>query len=264
MMYNFFDYPGAFEALVASVLFGSFLALLGIPLVLRRRAFTGIALSETAAFGAALGAFIGAPEYVIPFLMVLGVLIALEMVRTRTTGEDGPVAVIYLLAAAAATLFVSKLPSGEADLLLIHFGNILAMSSADLWLGSAIAVVAGLTVIAISKPLLAVVNDPISAAASGLSPPRVLGLYAFLLAASVTYGLAIFGVIPVFGYLVGPGFLALRLSGSRAGWFVASVVIASVTSVGGLVLAFMLDFPPGPFIVGLMGAAAVAGWLVRR
>ena len=263
-MLTFFDYPGAYEALIASLLFGSFLAVLGIPLVLRQRAFTGIALSETAALGAAVGALIGAPRYMVPFLMVLGVLIALELIRSRRTGEDGPVAVIYLVAAAAATLFVSRLPTGEADLLLIHFGNILAMSSTDLWLASAIAVAGGLLALIIHRPLLAVVNDPISASAAGYKPNRVLGFYALLLAVSVTYGLAIFGVVLVFGYLVGPCFLALRVATTRLGWLIGSLVAAAASSAGGLILAFALDFPPGPFIAGLLGAAAVVMWLIRK
>ena len=112
-MGNFFSYPGASEALVATLLFGSFLALLGIPLVLRQRAFTGIALSETAALGAAIGTLFAVPPYIIPFLFVLGVLVLLELLRSRRTGNDGPVAVVYLTASASATLFVSKLPTGE-------------------------------------------------------------------------------------------------------------------------------------------------------
>jgi zinc transport system permease protein len=263
-MLSLLQYPGAGEALLATLLLGSLLSILGIPLVLRGRSFTGIALAETAAFGAAIGSLLHTPKYAVPFVLVLMVLLLLELLRSRRTAEEGPVALIYLVAAASATLFVSKLPTGEADLLVLHFGNILSLLPGELIGGSILALCGGLVILATYRRLLAVVNDPISARAVGYRPTLILLVYAVLLAASVTYALSAFGVVLVFGYLVASPFVALRCSSTRRGWVLAATAISSAAGILGLTIAFSLDFPPGPFIAGLLGCIALFGWFIRR
>jgi ABC-type Mn2+/Zn2+ transport system permease subunit len=263
-MSNLLEYPGALEALVAAALFGSVLGVIGIPLILKRQAFTGIAISETAALGTAIGALIGLPRYLAPFSFAIGALVLLGSARSRRTGGDGPVAIIYVVAAAAATLLVSKLPTGEADLLVMHFGNILAMSTTELLLGIAVALVCGVVIVTVFRRLLATVNDPVSARALGLKPRLIRAVYAVLLSAAVTYGFVIFGVTLVFAYLIAPAFVALRLSKTLRGWILTSAVVAAASGVMGLFASFALDFPPGPFIAGVLGTFAGVIWLVKR
>ncbi|MCU0610764.1 MAG: metal ABC transporter permease [Candidatus Eisenbacteria bacterium] len=263
-MTDFFSYPGAMGAIVVAVLTGVFLSLLGIPLVLRRRSFTGVALAETAALGGALGAWMGAPRYVTPLLLAAGVLVLLELVRSRRTGEDGPVALCYLAAASGATLFVSKLPAGEADMMSLHFGNVLSINSSDV-LVSIVVAAAGIVLFSLcARCLLATLNDPVSARATGLRPPRVRLAYAALLAVGVTFGLSVLGVVPVVAYLVAPAFVGLRVAATVRGWGIAAALTASLASCAGLVGSFALDFPPGPFVACLLALVGFAAWAVRR
>lgn len=263
-MSEYFAYPAAFRAMVVTALTGTFLALLGIPLMLRRRAFTGVALAEAAALGSALGASIAAPKYAAPLAVTAAVLVLLEVSRTRRTGEDGPVALCYLAASSGATLFLSKLPGGDADMMTLHFGNILATSAFEVRTGIVVAVAGIAAYFACAVRILAVLNDQASARAAGVHPLRLRLAYAVLLAIGVTFGLSVCGVVPVVAYLVGPAFVGLRVASSVVGWSAAAAFTATVVSVVGLPASFAWDFPPGPFIACLMAIVCIVSWAMRR
>ncbi|MFC1555093.1 metal ABC transporter permease [candidate division KSB1 bacterium] len=263
-MWDFYNYPDAYKLITITSLYGFYLALLGIPLILKKQAFTGAALAQAAAFGGALGAILHLPRFVLPFVCILGTLSLIIQRQSKRTPEDGPVAILFINAAAFSTLLISKMPTGEADLLIINFGNILALSTPELWSGIIISVAGIITFMYIYSPLLAVINDIESAKALGYRPYLILSIYTLMLTVGITFGLIIFGVIVVFGFLVTPAFLALRFADTRSGWLILILILAVLSGSGGLWLAFGFDFPPGPFIAGLLGLSAFISWLIRR
>ncbi len=263
-MTDYLSYPGARGATAVAVLCGALLALVGIPLVLRRRAFTGVALAEAAALGTSLGSWLGTPKYLMPLVMTVGALVLLEFATSRRSGEDGLVALCYLAAASGATLFVSKLPGGEADMMTLSFGNLLAVTRRDVQVSIGVAVVSVALLSRLFRPLLATLNDPLSARAAGIPAPGVRLAYAALLAVAVTTGLSLFGVVPVVAYLVTPPFVGLRMASSPRGWGTMAIVTALVASILGLILSFAWDFPPGPFVASLLACAGFCAWVARR
>lgn len=263
-MFDFFTYPGAWEALFAVLVAGGFLGLLGLPLILQGRAFMGVALAEAAALGAAFGSVIGSPPYLVPFVCVFVTLLVLELIKSRRTASDGVVALVYITAAPFAILLVSKMPSGEADLLVMHYGNILAITPREVWLAFILSSLGLGTLVPVMKGLLATLNDRTSAQLSGYNTKFYLVLYAFLLSTAVTYSLSLFGVVLVFAFLVAPAFVSLRLFSSVFHWVVAIIGITFLISTMGLLFSFSLDFPPGPFIAGFLGVVATLCWIFRR
>lgn len=260
----FFSYPDAFVLIVVTTLFGFFLSILGIPLVLKKQTFTGIALSQAAAFGGVLGVIIHVPRFVLPFLFILGTLSLIILRRAKRTADDGLVAILFIISASLGTLLISKMPTGEADLLIINFGNILALNRIEVWISVILSFVGTATYLMINSHLLAILNDIESAKALGYKPNLILGIYTILLASGITFGLMIFGVMVVFAYLIAPAFLAIRFSGTRLGWLAVIFVVTVISGFSGLLLSFSLDFPPGTFIAGLLGTTAFVSWIVKK
>lgn len=263
-MMLFFSYPYAYQMLFITILCGFYIASLGIPLVLKKQAFTGIALAQAAAFGGVVGTILHIPQFILPFICVFVTLGIVIIRRAKRTADDGLVAIIFVNAAAFATLLISKMPTGEADLLIINFGNILALNQTEVWVGTVLSVV-GITVyFRLYSQLLAVLNDIESAKALGYRSYLILGTYSILLATGVTFGLLIFGVIVVFAFLIAPPFIALRVSGTRIGWIVSIFLVSLIAGSAGLIFSFAFDFPPGTFIAGLLGFSSFIVWIFRK
>jgi len=263
-MSQLLHYAGTVEAVLTLLAVGSLLGVSGLPVVLTGRTFTSLVLASAAGLGGVVGHVTGFPVWLTAFAFALATLAVLELLPARLTGPDGVLAVVYIAMTAAATLLVSKLPGGDVDLLGLQFGNILALPRASA-LRTAVLAAAGLAAaVATQRRILAAAGDQTCARLAGMGPRLALAGHSLLLAMAVTLGLDAFGVIPVCAGLVVPGFIALRLSRTRAGWIVVAMLIVAVTTVVGLVGSFALDFPPGVFIAGLMAAAATVVWFMRR
>jgi ABC-type Mn2+/Zn2+ transport system permease subunit len=258
-----FDYPGAWQILLVAVVLGSFLSLLGIPLLLEKRSFTGVALSQTSALGAVVASVVGVYADILAFIFTLGALLLLEWVD-RERKDDSRVALLFIISAALSTLIVSWMPTGEADLLTIQFGNILSILPEEAILSLIVGVLGIGGYLLVYKPFLVVINDYTTAKSIGHRPRLIQGVYSVLLALGITLGLKIFGVVLVFAFLIVPAFIMFRFSSKLKIWAVAGIIFTAVVTVAGLFLAFAFDFPPGVFIAAVLGLLGIVCWIAFR
>lgn len=264
-----FTTPFMQRALIAVVLLGVSGGLLGAWIVLRRLAFF-VHAAGSATFP---GLVVAGPWGIAPALAGLGAGLGFagllsRLTRSSATSSDAATGLLLAAALALGSILASDVyPSGTGvDQLL--FGTLLGLSDGDLWLAGAVAAAAVLATAAFARTWLASGFDPAAAPGLGISAARGDWLLLALIAATVVASLPAVGALLVSTLLVIPAATARLVTDSLPALLAAGVVLAVLEGVGGLLLAYHADLPPGPAIAviggGVFGLVACAGALRQR
>jgi zinc/manganese transport system permease protein len=235
---------------------------LGVFLVLRRMSLMSDVLQHGILPGIAIGAVAAGLSV---WAMGLGGLIAGLAVAllagwlARATGgrEDSQLAGVYLMALALGVAIVST--ERSIDLTNLLFGSVLAVDDTAL-LGMAGAATVTLPALAlIWRPLIVESFDPGFAAATGGRGGLWHLAFLALVVLCVVSGFMALGTLMSVGLMMLPAVAARHFSATLGGQVRASVLLAMLASVSGLLLSYHLDIPTGPAIVLSAGALWVAG-----
>jgi len=259
------------DALLGSVLVGFVCPLVGVYFLLRRMIFLGVALPQVSAAGIA-AAFLLYSLFVGPhstlaggerllaiagsatFTVTATVLLALWERRGRERVE-ARIGATYAIAAAATMLLLAKDPHGDAEIVGLLKGDILATTSASLTVMLVTFGAAALVLFAFRKELLLVSFDRDLAVVFG----KRAGLWDLVLyvviAAVISLGVMSAGPMATFGFLVVPP-LTVRLITRRMLTFsVGSALLGAVTAFAGFYCAYRYDVPLAPAEIAVASAA---------
>ncbi len=225
---------------------------LGVFLVLRRMSLMSDVLQHGVLPGIAVGAAVaGLSVWAMGAGgVVAGILIAvLSGWLSRRTGgrEDSQLAGVYLLALAAGVALVSM--QRGVDLTHLLFGSLLAVDNAALLGMASVSSVSILLLAVIWRPLILESLDPAFMAATGGHGGLWHLVFLALVVLCVVSGFVALGTLMSVGLMMLPAIASRHWSNSLSGQVLASVLIALVSSVVGLLLAYNLDLPAGPAVV---------------
>ena len=241
------------DFLLRAVLAGAGVAIaagpLGCLVVWRRMSYFGDTISHGALPGVALGIALGFN----PVLGVLGVAVIVSMMvlvlrRGRLLPND---AILGTLSHAALSigLIGLALMTVRVDLTALLFGDILAVSWAEVWTtlgGSAVLLV---LLMAIWRPLVAATVDEDLASAEGVPVALLSVVFMLLVSAVVALAMKVVGVLLVTALIVIPAVTARRFARSPEEMAVAAPCIGVLGVLAGLTLSLWADTPSGPSIV---------------
>ncbi len=150
---------------------------------------------------------------------------------------------------ALGVALISLTPGYQPELFGFLFGNILAVTWADIVLLTASGTVIALFLIFFFKELLFVCFDEESARAAGI--PVTFLYYALLtvIAVTVVVSVKILGVVLASALLVIPAVTGYELSRNFRGMLAISVGSGVFSALAGLVLSYVLNLPSGATIV---------------
>jgi manganese/iron transport system permease protein len=238
------------RALIASALVGTVCAVVGTYVVLRGVAFIGDAVAHAGFPGIVIAYLLGWPLYIGATGAAVGTALAIGFV-TRRAGirQDTAIGVLFAGSFAFGVFLFSSIQGYVADLFSFLFGNVLAISTADLVALS----VLGLGVIAIVallwKELLYATFDPLGAAASGIRVDRLELLFLTLVAITIVVSLQAVGIILVVAMLVTPAATAQLVTVRFTRLMLAAAAIGVGSAVIGLYASYWLDVASGATIV---------------
>lgn len=237
------------RAMIAGLLSAALCSILGVFVVLRRTAFLGDALAHTAFGGMALGIFLGVfPTYVALVVVVLGA-VAIEMLRERGMYGELSVALIYATGLAGGIVLVSKSGGLNVSLLSLLFGGILTVTWQEVYLVAALFAVVAAVILAFYKEFFLITFDSEGARVNGV-PTRALNLsFTILTAVTVVLAIRVVGILLVAALLVAPPAAALQLRVGLRATLAASLSIASVSVVAGILLSVIADTAPAGTII---------------
>lgn len=261
----FFTYGFLQRALLAGVFVAIACAVLGVFLILRRDAMIGHGLAHVAFAGVALGLFLE----VMPLLaaLIIAVLTALGIMKLKEKAGlygDTAIAIFSSTGFAVGLLLVTLARSYNVDLFTYLFGEILAIEAAEVWLSIGLATVVVVIVVFNYHKFLYLTFDRQSARASGIRVSRLDLLITTLTAVTVVLGMKIVGLLLVAALIVIPAVAGLQLASSFRQAIFFSSLVAVVSVVMGLILAYFFDLPASGTIVVLSFLIFVVFFLVRK
>ncbi len=255
------------DALVGSVLVGVVCPLVGAYFVLRRMIFLGVALPQLSAAGIAFS-FVGYRLAVGPhehgnvserelamlgsFAFTLGGLLVLTAFerRGRETVE-ARIGVTYAIAAALTILFLAVDPHGDAEMVNLLKGDILATTRTSLTLLASVLGAVVLVLFACRKEFLLVSFDRDLAVVFGKWVGLWDGLLYLIIGVTISLGVMTAGPLVTFGFLVVPPLTARLLTRRMLSFSLVAAAIGGAAAFGGFYCAYRMDLPLGPAEVAL-------------
>lgn len=227
---------------------------IGCFILWRRLAYVGESVAHMGLLGAALGLLIGVN--VLIGTAALAVIAALVMARAsdRTIPAGTFVGIVGHMGLALGFVVLALMETVRADLLGYLFGDVLALSPADLYAVAGVSLaVLGLTALLWKPLLMAAAGGPIAAAEnrrSKLAETAFLVLVALL----VAFGLKVVGALLIVALLIIPPAAARPLARTPEGMAVFAALIGALTAPVGLACSYVADAPAGPCMVLAAGA----------
>jgi manganese/iron transport system permease protein len=231
-----FRYAFMQHALVAALLVGITFAMLGVHVVQRRMAFIGDALAHTTLPGLVVAHLFG-------LSLSLGGLAA-ALVTALLIGWASRRQTMFAL----GVLLMSRTRSYR-DLTHMLFGNVLGVTTGDLWFISGVALVVFIVLVLFHKELELTAFDPTHGEVIGLHADLMRFLLLGLLALAVVTGIQTVGVILTNALLITPAATAAFLSDRMPWRMLFGAVLASICSVAGLLFSYAVETSPGAAIV---------------
>jgi ABC-type Mn2+/Zn2+ transport system permease subunit len=258
-------------AVYGSVLVGVSCAFLGVYIVAKRVVFLGAVLTQASVLGLALTfiPIVAVPHTVGAVVVTLvTVVIIARMLTEKKAPRDAVLGVVFITSVAARILIMQKTPHVEAaEIENLLRGDILFVTPELFYLMAGAFVIAMAVHLLFFKEFTFVTFDPETAATQGFKA-RVWEMVFYLIAGVIiSFATHMVGDLFVFGFLVVPPVTAMLLTRNVKMIFVLSVLIGTLAPLVGLVLAFALDFPASPAIVGVASVVLGVAWvasLVRR
>lgn len=249
------------EPLLVSTIMGAILGLMGCFVILRRMALLGDALSHAVlpgvviafiVIGALTDTMSGAAEM---WGLFLGALLAglfttgavNVIARHSRAKEDAAIGIAFTSMFAVGIVLISSLPRGtHFDLKCYLFGEILAIKHEDVLTVGIVAPAVLFLILLFYRPLKLMCFDPQMAAAAGLPTQFLHYLLMGLLSAVIVAALQSVGVIMSVAMLITPAAIAYQLTNRFGTMLTLSALAGAVSALLGLMLAFNLNWPPGP------------------
>jgi zinc/manganese transport system permease protein len=259
--------------LLALVLLPGLLVYFGLHVVERGIIFVDLALAQVAALGFAVALVLGShPGHdTFPWLLSFGftllgaALFSLTRFRHPRVPQEAIIGIIYVVAAAAGTLVLSRSAEGDEELKMLLVGNILLVTPGEVVRTFGLYAGIGAVHVLLRRRFLAITFQEEEAERRGYAVRFWDFLFYATFGVVVTSFVHIAGVYLVFSYLIVPAVCAALLTASVRSRLAIGWALALVAGVAGLVLSVRLvdlDLPTGPTIVCLFGAMLVLSGMV--
>ena len=182
--------------------------------------------------------------------------------------EDTVISAIWAVGMAVGIVFISCTPGYNEDLMGYLFGNILMVSSADLWMLIALDVIIVALGLLFYNQFLAVCFDQEFARLRGLKVEFFYLLLLCLAALTVVILATVVGIVMVIALLTLPVAVAALFSSTMWRMMTISSILCAVFTTSGLVLSYGPDYPAGATTIIIAGAAYLAAttlkWALSR
>ncbi|MBI5798983.1 MAG: metal ABC transporter permease [Candidatus Yonathbacteria bacterium] len=249
-MLEIFQYDFMVRALEAGIAIGIVAPLIGMFLVVRRYSLMADTLAHVSFAGVAIGLLAG----INPVFSAIGLSVVaafgIESLRSsnRIFGES--VLALFLSGSLAVAVIILSIAKGfNTNLFSYLFGSISTVSTTDLRVTIALAIVVFLDVVFLYKELFFTSFDTELAEASGL-PVKVINLTVVMLAAvAVAISIRIVGVLLIGALMVIPVIAAMQYGRGFRFTLVLSVIFSLVSVIAGLFASYYFDLASGGAIV---------------
>lgn len=238
------------RGLLAALMVGVLCSVIGCYIVLRSMAFLGDAMAHAVLPGVAVAYLLGRNLTLGAMAAALVVALGVGLFSRRgAIKEDTAIGVLFAAALSLGVVLISSIRTYAVDLSHILFGNVLGVSSLDLWLTAGLGAVILISILVFYQPFLVISFDPVLAATLRMRVGFYNNLLLVLLALTIVISMQTVGVGLVAAMLVTPAATAFLLVRRLPTMMVLSGLIGGFSSLTGLFASYHLNVASGAAIV---------------
>ena len=244
--------------------------LTGYFVVLRNQVFTTDALGHAGFTGGLGGLLAGVGVLPGVFLSCAAAALGMGALGGRGRARDVAAGTVFAWLLGLGALFLGlyttslSAASGGAVGIRILFGSVLSLGPGEVLAAALAAAATAAAVLALARPLLFLSLDPDVAEARGVPARAVSAAFLLLVALTVAEAVQVVGALLIFALLVIPAGAAQNLTARPWAGLGASCAIALGAVWAGLVLAYVMPYPPSFFITALAFGFYLATEVGRR
>ncbi len=263
-MLDLLDYPFFVRALWAVVLIAVSAAMIGTYIITRRLVAISGGITHACFGGLGLGYFLGINPVAMAAVFAVGSSIGVEwMSRRLNLREDSAIAVIWALGMAIGVLFVFLSPGYVPELNSFLFGNILTISTADLWTFGVFTVLLTSFFLWKYRQIVACAFDRDFARVTGLPVRFITYTMTVFVAVCIVLTIRLVGVMLLMSMLSLPMMTAEIFCRSFGRMMIVSVCVSVAASLAGLLVGSAVDVPCSAFIVLLMSGIFIVAKIIK-
>ncbi len=242
--------------------------MIGTYIVTRRLVAISGGITHACFGGLGLGCFLGVNPMVPAGIFAVASALGVEWLSARhRVREDSAIAVVWAVGMAIGVVFVFLTPGFVPELNTFLFGNILTISTEDLWAFALYLLLLACFFRWKYRQILACAFDPDFARVSHLPVRFVNTAMIVMVALCIVLTIRLVGIMLLMSMISLPQLTAEVFARRFSGMMGLSVVISVASCVAGLFLATVIDVPCSALIVMVMAVvfavAKVAGSIRR-
>ena len=241
--------PFILRGILAGIAVALISGLVGCFVVWRRMSYYGESIAHSSLLGVGLAILMGVSINLgIVFTCLLFGILFLWLQHSKVLSSDTLLGVLAHLALALGIIVIS-LNKIKIDIHAFLFGDILTVSSSDLW-GMYLGVLIAVFLICYNwSSLLLVTIDEDLAKAEGVNTLNINLLFTSILTIVVAISIQIIGLLLITAMLIIPAAASRRLTNSPETMALVATFIGIVSVILGIMLSVEIDAPSGPSIV---------------
>ncbi len=252
-MTELFEYIFFQNAIIGIVIISITVAIIGTYIATRRLIAISGGITHACFGGLGLGYFLGINPVIVAAIFAITSSLGVEWLSSRhNVREDSAIAVVWALGMAIGVLFVFLTPGYVPELNSFLFGNILTISSSDLWAFAIYTIVLIAFFILFYNKIVACAFDRDFAQVSHLPVKFISYSMTVLVAVCIVLTIRLVGIMLLMSMLSLPQMIAETYCRQFRSMILASIGISLACCLSGLLLATVIDVPCSAIIVILL------------
>ncbi|ANV98766.1 hypothetical protein BBW65_04725 [Helicobacter enhydrae] len=233
--------------------------IVGCLISINRLSYVAGALTHGAYGGVGLGVYFGLPILLSAsfFSLVLALVMAYLISRYRTH-SDNFIGAIWAFGMAIGIILIELSDGYKADMMGYLFGNILLITTQNLYIMAILALVFSLLLFFFFPQFQALSYDEDFAKTRGIASQKFFFTMMIMIAFCITASMQAVGLILVIALLSIPPFIAQNLSQTLKGMMILSVIFNCLFCFVGLIFSFYFNLSSGASII----LTSVAGFVL--
>jgi len=195
--------------------------------------------------------------------MVAAVVIGVVSLRAKER-EDTVIGAVWAIGMALGIIFIYQTPGYTEDLMSYLFGNILMVTSGDLWLIGALDVLVLAVGLLFYNQIAAVCFDEVFARTRGMKVDFYYLLLLCLTALTVVILATVVGIVLVIALLTLPVAAAGMVTKSLRKNMILATLLTAIIVIAGLAVSYAPDLPAGATTIVVAGITYLVFFLGSR
>lgn len=229
------------RALIAGSLAAIVFAVVGTWVVIRGMTFLGDALVHGVIPGIALAVLFDFNVLIGAIVAALVMIAGINFVHRQTEfSEDTGIGLLFAGMLALGVILISTTPGSDGTLTAILFGNALGVTSTDITVLAAVAIIAVVGTLLLYRRLLVLAFNEQKAELFGLRPRMTHAILLILITLAIVGSFQTVGTLLVFGLMVGPPATAALVVRRVPTMMLTAGAIGVFSVAAGLIVSFHL------------------------